>query len=323
MLKCGIVGLPNSGKSTLFNALLQRQIADTAEYPFTTIEPNVGVVQVPDERLEKISKAVGIKKIVPAAIEFIDIAGLVEGAHKGEGLGNKFLGHIREVDAILHLVRGFHNPNVEGAPNPEADIEIIKKELKQGEIEKPTIYLLNIDEKDVGSKEVGQRFVSVSNPRVEGQNKNQDDSSLVPMKPYKSSQPPLALIISAKLEAELSELSPKDRKDYLSELGLKHSALDQVIKKCYKLLGLITFFTIAGGKQVQAWPTEKGTKAVDAAGIVHTDMEKGFVKAERIDWEKLVQAESWKKAAEKGLLRLEGRDHEVKDGDVVEFKFNV
>ena len=263
-----------------------------AEYPFTTIEPNVGVVQVPDPRLEKISKATKIEKIVPAAIEFIDIAGLVEGAHKGEGLGNKFLGHIREVDAILHLVRGFHNPNVEGAQNPEKDIEIIKGELKQGEVEKPTIYLLNIDEKDIGSATAGQKL-------------------------------PKALIISAKLEAELSELSLEDQKDYLKELGLEHSALVQVIRGCHELLGLITFFTIAGGKQVQAWPVEKRTKAVDAAGVVHTDMEKGFIKAEVVDWEKLVGADSWKKASEKGLVRLEGRDYEVKDGDIIEFKFSI
>lgn len=291
MLKVGIVGLPNSGKSTLFNALLQRQIADVAEYPFTTIEPNVGVVQVPDERLKKISKVTKIEKIVPAAIEFIDIAGLIKDAHKGEGLGNKFLGLIREVDAIIHLVRGFHNPNVEGKLDPEGDIEIIKEELKQGDIEKPTIYLLNIDEKDLGTARAGQKL-------------------------------PKALAISTKLESELSELSENDRKDYLKELGLEHSALDQIIKGCYDLLGLITFFTIAGGKQVQAWPVKNGTKAIDAAGIVHTDMEEGFIKAEVVNWEKLITAESWKKTAEKGLIQLEGRDYKVSDGDVIEFKFN-
>lgn len=287
MLKVGIVGLPNVGKSTLFNALLQRQIAEVAEYPFTTIEPNIGVVQVPDDRLEKISRATGIEKIVPAAIEFIDIAGLVEGAYKGGGLGNKFLGHIREVDAILHLVRGFHNPNVEGEPNQDKDIEIIKEELKQGDIDKPTIYLLNVDEKDVSGTDT--EFIK----------------------------------ISAKLEAELNELSESERAEYLKELGLQHSALDKVIKECYKLLGLITFFTIAGSKQVQAWPVKRGTKAVDAAGVVHTDMEKGFIKAEAINWEKLVAADSWKKAAEAGFVRLEGRDYEVQNGEVVEFKFNV
>ncbi len=287
MLKIGIVGLPNSGKSTLFNALLQRQVADTAEYPFTTIEPNVGVVQVPDPRLERISKSTGIEKIVPAAIEFIDIAGLVEGAHKGEGLGNKFLGHIREVDAILHLVRGFHNPNVEGEINPEEDIEIVKEELKQREIDKATIYLLNVDEKDVSGKDT--KFTK----------------------------------ISAKLEAELSELAESDRKDYLKELGLENSALDQVVRKCYELLRLITFFTIAGGKQVQAWPLRAGTTALSASRIVHSDMQEGFVKAEATNWEELVSSDSWKKAAEAGVIRLEGRDYEVKDGDVIEFKFSI
>lgn len=287
MLKVGIVGLPNSGKSTLFNALLQRRIADVAEYPFTTIEPNVGVVQVPDPRLEKISKATGIEKIIPSAIEFIDIAGLVEGAHKGEGLGNKFLGHIREVDAILHIVRGFHNPNVEGEINSDHDIEIIHEELKQAEIEKPTIYLLNVDEKDISAKK--DKFIR----------------------------------ISAKLESELSELEENERADYLNELGLKHLALDQVIQKCYELLDLITFFTIVGGKQVQAWPVQTGATALMASGIVHSDMQKGFIKAQVVGWEKLVDSGGWKKAAEKGFIRLEGRDYEISDGDVVEFKFNV
>lgn len=294
--------MPNSGKSTLFNALLQRQIADVAEYPFTTIEPNVGVVQVPDNRLEAISEATGIEKIVPAAIEFIDIAGLVKRAHEGAGLGNKFLGHIREVDAILHLVRGFHNPNVEGEPNPEEDIKTINEELKHADIEKPTIYVLNIDEKDLGKP------------------KKEDASRLAP---WARGGTPNTIIISAKLEAELSELSESDRKAYLKELGLDHSVLDQAIKKCYELLGLVTFFTIAGGKQVQAWSVKKGTKALDAAGLVHTDMEKGFIKSEVIDWKKLVEIGKWKKAAEKGLIRFEGREYEVSDGDVVEFKFNV
>ncbi|MCH7641150.1 YchF family ATPase [Patescibacteria group bacterium] len=312
MLKVGIVGLPNSGKSTLFNALLQRQIADVAEYPFTTIEPNVGVVQVPDLWLEKISQATKINKMVPAVIEFIDIAGLVAGAYKGEGLGNKFLGQIREVDAILHLVRGFHNPNVEGSPDPEKDIKIIKEELKQGEIEKPTMYILNVDESLLNKEETNKLISKVTQI---------PSGSILP--------------ISAKLESELSELSAKDRKEYLNELGLEHLALDQVIKKCYELFGLITFFTIAGSKQVQAWPVPKSTKAVDAAGVVHTDMEKGFVKAEVMSWEKLISVVplrqgfegqalgAWKTAAEKGLVRLEGKDYEIKDGDVIEFKFNI
>ena len=288
MLKVGIVGLPNSGKSTLFNALLQKQIANTAEYPFTTIEPNVGVVQVPDGRLESISGATGIEKIVPAAIEFIDIAGLVKGAHAGEGLGNQFLGHIREVDAILHLIRGFHNPNVDGETNPQEDTKIIKEELSHAHIEKPVMYVVNVDEKDLSTPKVG----------ITG-----------------------AVKISAKLENELFELSPKEQKDYLKELGVDQTGLERVIKLCYKLLDLITFFTVAHGKQVQAWPVKKGTSALEAAGVVHTDMQKGFVKAEVVNWRKLIEASGWKKAAERGLIRLEGRDYEVRDGNVVEFKF--
>jgi small GTP-binding protein len=293
MLKVGIVGLPNSGKSTLFNALLQRQIADVAEYPFTTIEPNVGVVQVPDERLDAISKATGIEKRVPAAIEFIDIAGLVEGAHQGEGLGNQFLGYIREVDAILHLSRSFHNPNVQhqgGQPNPEKDIKIVEDELRHAGIEKPAIYVVNVDEKDLASPETP----------ITG-----------------------AVKISAKLESELSELSPSEGKDYLKELKVSESGLEKVIKLCYSLLELITLFTVAHGKQVQAWPLQAGTTALRASGLVHTDMQKGFVKAQVIAWNKLVEAGGWKKAAEKGLLRTEGRDYKLADGDSVEFKFSA
>src|SRR4030042_2440220 len=283
MLRVGIVGLPNSGKSTLFNALLQRQIAEVAEYPFTTIKPNVGVVQVPDHRLSEISKATGIQKTVPAAIEFIDIAGLVKGAHEGEGLGNQFLGHIRDVDVVLHLGRAFHNPNVQhhtDFPDPIKDSEIVTQELKLAEIEKPTIYAINADETDLS------------------------DTS-VPIED--------AIKISAKLEAELSQLSPEDQKAYLKELGIEKTGLEKVILACYEPLNLITFFTIVGRKQVQAWPVKKGTTALEAAGIVHTDMQKGFIKAEGIEWNKLVEAKRWKAAAEKGWIRLESGDYEIKD----------
>jgi small GTP-binding protein len=303
MLQVGIVGLPNSGKSTLFNALLQRQIADVAEYPFTTIEPNVGVVEVPDERLQAISKATGIEKRVPAAIEFIDIAGLVKGAHEGEGLGNQFLGHIREVDAILHLVRSFHNPNVahqEGGPNPERDVEIVEEELKHAGIEKPAIYVVNASEKDLANPEIP----------ITG-----------------------AVKISAKLESELSELPTGEAKEYLKELKVTESGLEKVIKLCYSLLGLVTFFTIAKGKssfakasegprQVQAWPLRAGATALSASGLVHTDMEKGFINAHAIPWKDLTVSGGWKKAAEKGLVKTQGRESKINDGDVVEFKFN-
>jgi small GTP-binding protein len=296
MLKVGIVGLPNSGKSTLFNALLQRQIADVAEYPFTTIEPNVGVVEVPDERLKTISEVTGIEKRVPAAIEFIDIAGLVKGAHEGEGLGNQFLGHIREVDAILHLVRSFHNPNVahqESSPDPERDVKIIEEELQYAGIEKPTIYVVNVDEKDLANPDppAGGPIVG-------------------------------AVKISAKLESELSELAPKEAKEYLNELKVSESGLEKVIKLCYSLLDLITFFTIVGRKQVQAWPVKKGTSALEAAGVVHTDMQKGFINALVIPWKDLTGSGGWKLAAEKGLVKTEGRESKINDGEVVEFKFN-
>ena len=295
-LTVGIVGLPNSGKSTLFNALLKRQIAQVGEYPYTTIEPNVGVVEVPDKRLEKIANILKISKKVPAAIKFIDIAGLIKGAHKGEGLGNQFLGHIREVDAICHVVRAFENPNVEhigGRIDPEVDVEVVNDELFKAEIDKPTLYIINVSESDL--------------------NKNYDT-----VFPY--------IKICAKLEVELSELSGEEQKSYLAELGVDPStglSLSQIIKESYKLLDLITFFTIVGGKMVQAWPVKRTTKMVEAAEIVHTDFAKGFIAAEIIDWQKLVDSGSWTSAKENGLIKTVGRDEEIVDGLVVEFKSSI
>lgn len=294
-LSVGIVGLPNSGKSTLFNALLSRQIAQVAEYPFTTIEPNTGVVEVPDERLNKLAELIKPEKVVPAAVKFIDIAGLVKGAHQGEGLGNKFLGHIREVDAILHIVRAFNNPSVShvhGKIDPPTDIEIVNLELELGEIKKPMIYVLNISEDQI-AKEAKALFPALK-------------EEVIP--------------VCAKLEMDLAELSPEERREYLVELGIKESGLDKVIKSAYKLLGLITFFTIKGGKQVQAWPIKEGSTALDAAGLVHTDFAKGFVKAEVIGVNELLEIGGWKEAQEKGKIRLEGKDYEVCDGEVIEFK---
>lgn len=292
-LSVGIVGLPNSGKSTLFNALLSRQIAQVAEYPFTTIEPNAGVVKVPDGRLDKLAEIVKPEKTVPAAIKFIDIAGLVRGAHQGEGLGNKFLGHIREVDVVVHILRAFENPNVShfyGRINPTEDAEIVDLELALAEIKKPQIYVLNISEADLGKriKDLGL------------------NSEVIP--------------ICAKLEAELADLSPEERREYLKEVGIEKSGLDRLIEASYKLLGLISFFTIKGGKQIQAWPIKRGSTAIEAAGIVHTDFSQNFVKAEVILFEELEKAGSWQHAQEKGKIRLEGRDYEVGDGDVIEFK---
>ena len=302
-MKIGIVGLPNSGKSTLFNALLKKQVAQVAEYPYTTIEPNVGVVEVPDDRLKAIAQIIAEEKkktpieadlkIVPAAIEFIDIAGLIKGAHQGEGLGNQFLGHIREVDAILHVVRVFQSPDivhVHGKIDPKEDVDIVNLELELADIKKPTIYVLNVAESDL--------------------QKNFD-------------LPFLYIKISAKLEAELSDLSDEEQKEYLKEIGINRSSLNQVITASYKLLDLITFFTIAGGRQVQAWPVKVGTKMIEAAGIVHTDFAKGFITAEVCDWQKLVEAGGWHNAKEKGLVHFAGRDEVVKDGEIVEFKFRV
>ena len=324
-LSCGIVGLPNSGKSTLFNALLKRQVAQVAEYPYTTIEPNVGVVEVPDKRLSLLANSLSIQKIVPAAIKFIDIAGLIKGAHAGEGLGNQFLAHIREVDAILHVVRAFENskvPHVAGKVDPKEDIEIVNLELEFAEIKKPTIYVLNVGESQLTGGSVNQLIEQI----------NQETRQPV-------------IPVCAKLEAELSDLSDEEQREYLKEIGINQSSLDQVISSSYKLLDLVTFFTIAGGKsasvdsasaaasakeaasagprQVQAWPVKVGTKMIEAAEIVHSDFARGFITAEVCNFSKLVEAKSWHNAREKGWLHTAGRDEVVKDGEVVEFKFRV
>lgn len=265
-LSCGIVGLPNSGKSTLFNALLKRQVANVAAYPFTTIEPNVGVVEVPDERLKKLTELIKPEKAVPAVVKFIDIAGLIKDSHKGEGLGNKFLAKIREVDAIIHIIRAFKDESVShyyGSIDPQRDKEIVDIELELGGIKKPTLYVLN-----------------VSNSKL------QTSSDL--------------LVVNAKTGA----------------------GVDELIKEAYKLLGLITFYTIKGGKEVTAWSLKEGTTALEAAEKVHTDMAKGFIKAEAIGFEDLVAVGGWQEAKAKGKIRLEGRDYQVRDGDVVEFKFS-
>jgi len=300
-MSIGIVGLPSVGKSTLFNALLKRQIAQVGEYPYTTIEPNIGVVEVPDERLDKVSAISNISKKVPASIKFIDIAGLIKGAHAGEGLGNQFLAHIREADAILHIVRVFESPNVPHPYqkiDPMIDVETVNQELELASIKKPTIYLLNVSEKDL------KKDFSLPFPFIK---------------------------ICGKLETELSDLSGSEQEDYLRELGVDPSAssgLDQVIVESYKLLNLITFFTIVGGKQTQAWPIKNGANIIEAANIVHTDFAKKFIKAEVIEVSELLvygfhstgSGQAWQKAKELGKIRVEGRDYIVRDGDVVEFK---
>jgi hypothetical protein len=285
-LKIGIVGLPNVGKSTLFNALCARRLAETAPRPFTTIEPHEAVVAVPDENLEKLHKILVSQypniEVVPATVTFIDIAGLVKGASHGEGLGNQFLGKIREVDAIVHVVREFSDPSVvhvAGKIDPRQDLEIVNLELELGGIlDKPMLVVYNVDEKDIGK---------------EGED----------------------VYICAKLEEELIDLAPEERREYLPESGL-----EKLIQKAYQLLGLISFYTIKGGKEIHAWSLKNGLTAFDAAAEVHTDFAKNFIKAEVINVNELLSAGGWKEAREKGKVRLEGKDYIVNDRDVIEFK---
>lgn len=300
-LSVGIVGLPNAGKSTLFNALLSRQMAQVANFPFTTIEPNVGVVPVPDERLDKLSALIKPQTTTPASVEFIDIAGLIKGAHKGEGLGNQFLAKIREVALIVHIVRVFTNPDVlhfYETIDPIRDIEIVNLELELGGIKKPALYVANVSEDQLGD-ESWPKTVKVTG----------EDLELIP--------------ICAKLEADLADFTADERKQYLREQGIESSGLDQLIKAAYAKLGLITFYTIKGGQEVRAWSLEKGKNALEAAALVHTDMAKGFVKAEVVAYPDLIKAGGWTPAKNVGKIRLEGKDYLIKDGDVVEFKFSL
>jgi small GTP-binding protein len=282
-LSIGIVGLPNVGKSTLFNALVKGHQAKVADYPFTTIEPNVGMVEVPDERLAKLGVNLNVKKKIPATIKFIDIAGLVKNAHKGEGLGNQFLGHIREVDAIIHVLDGFSAKS-----NPDEAREIVNIELELAEIKKPTLYVLNVKEQDI--------------------NKKRDSDTI---------------ILSAKMEEELTDLSGNVAKQYLETYGLAQSGLVRLIQESYKLLNLITFYTLIPQSQVQAWPILNGSTAPQTAGIVHTDMERGFIAADVCGYIDLIDAGGWPEAQHKGKLRIEGKEYIVQDGDVIHFKFNV
>lgn len=344
-MKVGIVGLPNVGKSTLFNALLKRAQALVANYPFATIEPNVGVVEVPDERLQVLSKLSNSQKIVPATVEFVDIAGLVAGAATGAGLGNKFLTHIREVDVILQVIRDFHDSEIvkEGSVNPDQDYQVIETELVLKDLEtvlrvkdskdlrvkgmekrkivveklydglnagKPAREVLSTEEMELvydlflltAKKEIKVFNVSEDDPRVNNEDEN--------------------LYICAKVEAEVSSLSEADAKEYLESLGIKESGLDKLIKKAYETLGLISFLT-TGEMESRAWTIKKGTKAPQAAAVIHTDFEKKFIKAKICDYDNFVANGGWKEAAEKGKVRFEGKEYEMKDGDVVEFMVGV
>ena len=340
----GIIGLPNVGKSTLFKALTKNKV-DIADYPFTTIHPNIGIVQVPDERLEKITEVIKPEKVTPTIIEFIDIAGLVKGAHKGEGLGNQFLAQIRNCDAILEIVRVFDNPKVEHISaliNPENDIETVKTELLMKDLEtlKNVISKLEKETKIKDKKVLKQLELLKKIERAGAEGKLISEIDLTEeeketeLKEFQFlTQKPILYILNTnsknaysdlsfkhlkmnlKEEEEASELS----KEELKELEIR-SALDQLILASYNVLDLITFFTIAGEKETRAWTLKSGSKCPVAGGIVHSDFEEKFIKAEVINWEKLIEIKSWKQAKEKGLIQTVGKDYIVKDGDIIEFK---
>ncbi len=361
-LQVGIVGLPNVGKSTLFNALLKRQAAYVANFPFATIEPNIGVVPVPDKRLKKLSETVKnfeslnfFPPEVPATVEFLDIAGLIAGAHKGEGLGNKFLSHIREVDAICHVVRNFSDPDIvkEGTVNPKTDLEIIETELKLADFQtlekqkdpgntpnKDLIKWWGVVQKLKASLEKG---ISARDAGLSDEEKKISKTlSLLTEKPIlvclniDESDLPEAnkieikfaeetglhtsqvIAISAKIESELSSLSEPDQIKYLEDLGVKESGLERLIKKAFETLGLITFLT-AGEKEVRAWTIKKGETALQASGVIHTDFMQKFIKADICNFDDFLEF-GWKKAREEGKVRSEGKEYVVKDGEVIEFR---
>jgi GTP-binding protein YchF len=351
----GIVGLPNVGKSTLFNALTRSKQALAANYPFATIDPNVGVVEVPDERLQKLSEVSHSKKIIPAAIEFVDIAGLVKGASTGEGLGNKFLSHIREVAAIVQVVRAFSDENVIHVHNrvdPKEDAAIINTELALADLQtvEKRLNEARKNSKGAGAKEFGPQVVVLervfnqlqeSKPAralefTEDELKVVKDMQLLTMKPVlyvvnvdegakndvRVDDTSPHIYVSAKLEAELADLSAEEAKQYLQELGITQTGLDKLIVAGYKLLDLITFLT-SGEPETRAWTVKRGATAPEAAGVIHTDFIKGFVKADVVKWEDFVTLGGWSKLRESGKMKLEGKAYIVQDGDVCYFHINA
>lgn len=367
-LKIGIVGLPNVGKSTLFNALVKGSHAEAANYPFCTIEPNVGIVEVPDERLNNLAEIEKSEKVVPAVVEFVDIAGLVAGASKGEGLGNKFLSHIRECDAIAQVVRFFEDNNVThvaGKTAPESDIKTIETELQLADLATVEKRLEGIDKDirtgDKNAPKIKEILSNIKNLLNDGKlaseaNLDEDDKKLIKELGLMTLKPMIYIAncsesqltqmsksefqisnqiqspndqtkidwipISAKIEAELNELNEDEKKEYLNELGLESSGLDRLIKKSYEVLGLISYLT-AGEMETRAWTIKKGWTAPQAAGVIHGDFERGFIAADVVKYEDFIINNGWTNSRAKGLVKTQGKDYIMQDGDVVLFKFNV
>ncbi len=365
-LSVGIVGLPNVGKSTLFNALLKKQAAYVANFPFATIEPNVGIVPVPDPRLDELARVIkesekmdNLPPKVPATVEFLDIAGLIAGAHKGEGLGNKFLAHIRETSVVCHVLRAFTDPEIirEGSANPRSDFETVETELKLADLqtlekqEEPKGTTSNDEitrwrtvsklkealQKGVPAREVPlaeeeqevARALSLltAKPILVALNVDETDLEQVAKLEEKYSRElevdrNQVVTICAKTEAEMSDLSPEEQKTYLQELGVGESGLEKLIQRAYTTLGLANFLT-AGVKEVRAWTIKKGTAAQQAAGVIHSDFEKNFIKADVVDFETFIKLGGWKAAREQGKVRSEGKEYPIQDGEVVEFKIGA